>query len=219
MSRIYYPVEEAAVADWLGVPRPPSSRGVRIDSPRWLRTLRAVYPRAVRPRRQPDGGFGEHTLANAVARLALYAVPARLAVAAAEARATNPPVHSLGAAPTVARPLLEVDWARYGSADFRPEAYSLCELPGFGVRVVVAQQDSVQAYGYSSVAIGWFGLDELEAPAAAAVLRAWWLVRAGSTGLARWDAVLSTGMITERQAAELADSVWGDPQALQDGTG
>lgn len=217
----YHPVEEAIVADWLGIPRPAAARSIRIDSPRWLRTLRAVSPRAVRPRRQPDGGFGPLTLASAVARLARFAVPARLAEAATEARfgaALEPYAATIGVLPQPPRLLLEVDWARYGSADFRPETYSLCDLPGFGVRVVVAEQESAEAYGYHHVAVGWLGLDELEAPAAGEVLRAWWVVRAASVGLERWDAVLATGMITEPQAEQLAESVWGEAPA-RDGTG
>jgi hypothetical protein len=203
MRGIYTPVEQAMVSDWMGLPRPRGSQSLRLDHPRWLRTLRAVFPGSVRPRPGPDGAFGAFTLADAVARLALEAVPARLASAPG-----SQPEAAAGYLPP--RTLLEVDWARVGTPAYQPEVYSLCDLPGWGARVVVASRESVEAYGYHAVAIGWLGHAEPELAASARVLRAWWIARA-SDGAPRWDEVLAGGLLGEARALELAASVWDDP--------
>jgi hypothetical protein len=223
MRGFYFPVEEAILADWLGVPRPPAARGIRIDHPGALRALQAVFPRALRPRRQGDGAFGPHTLANAAGRIALAAVPQRLAVAA------EPPVlgeapggvasNEVDLAPIPPRPLFEVDWEAGTSQHFQPEAYTLCELPGFGARAVVAARESVEAYGYRVVAIGWFGAAEPELESAGRVVRAWWLRQAAISGLGRWDAVLSTGLVSEPLAVNWADEVWGPADEVRGRTG
>jgi hypothetical protein len=212
MSGYYFSVEEAILADWLCRPRPAAARGIRIDHPGALRALQAVFPKAVRPRRRAAGAFGEHTLANAAGRIALAAVPQRLSVAS-EPPFLPPeapqPASVLDEAPVPPRALFEVDWEPVRSPRFQPEAYTLCDLPGFGVRAVVATQESAEDYGYHEVAVGWFGGEEPEVEGAGRVIRAWWQRQAAATGRGRWDGVLATGLVTEPLAEGWADQVWG----------
>lgn len=219
MKGFYFPVEEAILADWMGVPRPGQARGIRVDHPGTLRALAAVFPRAIRPRRQADGTFGRYTLASAAGRVALAAVPQRLVVAAAPPVLGEPPrehATEVEQRPRPPRPLLEVDWAPSAGQPFQPEAYDLCDLPGFGARVVVATRDSAEAYGYGVVAVGWFHADAPILEATADVLMAWWRRRADE-GHGPWTAILATGLVRDEAATAWAGRVWGErPQARRD---
>jgi hypothetical protein len=210
---LYFPVEHAVLSDWLGRERPPVAAGLRIDTPAEAQALASQFPGAVLPK--PPVGIDEFidlTLPNAVARIALNAIQARLPnftamnegklVSGRDADPTR-----IAAVQPLPRFLFEINWANTAPGLSWPEAYHVTFLPVYDVFVVTGSRDSPEGPGYTDYAIGWFpSRSAMTAGVAQAIKRFWIGERACDQG--RWEEFLASGVISEAAASAWADEVW-----------
>jgi hypothetical protein len=208
-------VELAILFDWLEMERPEALRAVDIlaASDASLNTT----PGPIRLTCKPHGGYGEHALSNAVARLVLSGVQHRLpqwaAVSAdgevALARSyTLPRVAKVQALP---RLLFEINWADSSPGFSWHEAYHLAYLPGFDEYVVTASQDSPDVHGYTDEAIGHFPAHEALERGTHRVIVGWWRAQAEGWDQERWVCLFRTGDVDLLTASFWADEVWPPP--------
>lgn len=215
---LYDDAEIAIVLDWLGVRRPPALAQTAITA---QSTGENATPGPIRllPGDTADG----YSLSNAVARLALAGIEARLPQWAlvTEGRvlfAREPNPRRAAAVSLLPRFLLQINWADSGPGYSWPETYHCTWLPGFARWVVTASQDSPEAHGYTDEAIGHFGPARTVREGAARVILNWWRWQVAAWGQWRWAYLFATGEIDGRTAAAWAERVWdeasGEPRRL-----
>jgi hypothetical protein len=104
--------------------------------------------------------------------------------------------------------LITINWVRYQHGMNQTCAYHLIWVPLYEAHVVTATYKAQEAPRYEEVALGHFGLTNAAPEKAAEVIAADW-ARLRERGQGRWRSVWSAGMISEREAKELAGQVWG----------
>ena len=214
LKRLYDDIELALVFDWLGVERPKALR--RIDVEAETGDFDEESEGSVRPMRSVHGDYGELALRNAVARLVLSEIQDRLPQ---WAHYNGDGEVTLGRKDFRHRPrkggkrprfLFEINWADSGPGFCWPEAYHVADLPGFGVLVVTASQDSPDVHGYTDEAIGSFCQDEPVLEDCRKVITGWWWRRQlNEWEQHRWAELLRTGKVRSEVAEAWAHEVWG----------
>ena len=102
--------------------------------------------------------------------------------------------------------ICEINWANSGPGFSWPEAYHVTWFPGYDVYVVTASQDSPDVHGYTEEAIAHFSSDEPFEKSIQGILRDYW---SGFTAGEKWEDFFEAGLIDERQAHQIADTlIW-----------
>jgi hypothetical protein len=89
-----------------------------------------------------------------------------------------------------------------------PESYHLTHIFGYDRWVVTMSQDSTDVWGYTDLAIGWFGVHEEKREGVRRVISDWWRAQGDGSEQARWTAVWKEGLVSEEEANDWADEVW-----------
>lgn len=203
---LYYPVEQALLADYFGVPRPKPLRDLNIWVPDPKAARKAIHL-------EEGASSDEWALPNAVARIALSRIQDRLPqwytsrggeviAARKEYAATGGdvllmPLH-----------LFTINWADSAPGMSWPEAYHLTWFPEFDRYVVTASADSTDAWGYEDRAIGHFGQGGDRMRQAREIITAFWRMQFHQWEQAHWAYLLDTGAVDSEEALAWAKGVW-----------
>ena len=82
-------------------------------------------------------------------------------------------------------------------------------VPGFDRWVVTLSDDSPDMYGYTDVAMGYFGVDQEPLEGAPEVIVNWWRSTKGDYPELRWHAFWYAGLVNWPTAEAWSDEVWG----------
>jgi len=203
----FYPSEHALLCDWFGVARPESCAAIDLfERPREAHGIWPVL-----------GEFGNRELAlkNAVARIALGSIQRELPRFVYRDAESGRYLPARRAYPVPMRPLrltpeflFQINWADSGPGISWPESYHLTHVFGYDRWVVTMSQDSTDVWGYTDLAIGWFGVHEEKREGVRRVISDWWRAQGDGSEQARWTAVWKEGMVSEEEANDWADEVW-----------
>jgi hypothetical protein len=208
---LYDDIELAILHDWLQIPRPALLADIDLQGA-FYDEEPAAGPIRLLP--GPNGGTGEYTLSNAVARLLLSEIQNRLPQWAAVrangdvilARHFTP--RRRGKLQPLPRFLFMINWADSGPGFSWPESYHVAYLPGFERYVVTASQDSPDMHGYTDEAIGHFPQDEDVESGVHRVITGWWQGQLDGGDQQRWEYLFDVGEIDAETAEQWADEVW-----------
>jgi hypothetical protein len=213
LLEIYDEVELVILLDWFGIKRPDQLAHIELELHEQMDQLDESSSR-IRLMKSCDGCSNKNALANAVARLALSKIQARLPQWAAVcsdghvdlARAYTSTRD--GKVDLLPRFLFTINWADSGPGFSWPESYYATYLPGFDLYVVTASQDSPEMHGYTDEAIGHFPVSLGVVEGARPVITGWWNWQAKSCSQYRWAYLFQAGEVSEEAAEVWADEVW-----------
>jgi hypothetical protein len=114
------------------------------------------------------------------------------------------------------RPLFEINWIDCGSGLGWPVTYFLTSVPIFRRYVVTASADSPDALEYCDFALGAFRADETIKDAIRKIICADWKLQYDERDQQRWIYPFRKGFVTDAEANEWADDVWGSNDSNDD---
>ena len=213
---LYDDIEHSILCDWLGLERPPALADIDIDAS----TLNNPGPDGTSPVRLPAGAGGyegtrETQLANAVARIALNAIAARLPQWRSRSASGDWTVGREGqprrttTIDPLPRHLLTINWADSGPGFSWPEAYHATWLPGFDRFVVTLSDDSPDVHGYTDLAIGHFAGDADFDREIERIVCGFWSSHTDADTDQAWQDLWDAGHVGWDTAYAWRETVWG----------
>ena len=192
------PIERAILSDYFGMAREEDIRDIDILAANDDRDA-STGGRRIRIEPDSNGNIGDHTIGNAVARLAIDGIQKRLPQWFAGygdgryilGRDLRPktrrdvhlkPVH-----------LFTINWADSAPGYSWPVAYYLSWIPGFDRFVITSSADSPDADGYADLSIGHFPGSTPVLDGCREVLTAYWTAMAHYQ--CKWQHFLEDGLI------------------------
>lgn len=159
---------------------------------------------------------GDAPLANAVARICLNAIQARLPDwtgvtrdgRLVSERTREPP--RLASVVLLPRLLLAVNWADSGPGFSWPESYHATFLPRFRRYIVTASVDCVETWGATDFAIGFVRQREELLRGCGREIRRWWRYQRQLGDQPPWAYLLDPGIVGEDTAHAWRSRTWGE---------
>lgn len=199
--KLYYPVEQALLADYFGVRRPDALRGLDIWAPGPRNAIHL------------EDGNDEWALPNAVARIALSRIQDRLpqwyaSRGGEETFARKEYATTGGDVLLMPLHLFTINWADSGPGMSWPEAYHLTWFPEFDRYVVTASADCPDVWGYEDRALGHFGQCGDRLKRARKIVTTFWRDQCNGGDAGRWAYLFDTGAVDSEEAYAWAEDVW-----------